>query len=251
MEIRTAGEYPREAVEQYIEKNTDEAIQTLKSLISIKSVAGSAEQEKTSDGVKVYPFGKGVQEVFELALEKGGELGFETCNVDDRGGHIEWKGEQADETMGMLAHLDVVPEGEGWEHGPFSGDIEDGYIWGRGSMDDKGPLVAVLYAMKSLKDAGYEPAKNIRLIIGLDEETNWEGMDYYFSHMPKPDYGFSPDADFPVLNGEKGIMSFKIAAKIKRDTVKGLELRKLSGGTAVNMVPASARAVVNDQDPAV
>ena len=251
MEIRTAGEYPREAVEQYIEKNTDEAIQTLKSLISIKSVAGSAEQEKTPDGVKVYPFGKGVQEVFELTLAKGGELGFETCNVDDRGGHIEWKGEQADETMGMLAHLDVVPEGEGWEHKPFSGDIEDGYIWGRGSMDDKGPLVAVLYAMKSLKDAGYEPAKNIRLIIGLDEETNWEGMDYYFSHMPKPDYGFSPDADFPVLNGEKGIMSFKIAAKIKRDTVKGLELRKLSGGTAVNMVPASARAVVNDQGPAV
>ena len=270
-----AVEYPREHVEKCIEENMDEAIQTLKSLISIKSVAGSAERENTPDGVVVYPFGKGVQNVFETALAKGQELGFETCDVDHYGGHIEWPGVPADrsaeaessggehdgqmeesgkaagETLGVLAHLDVVPEGEGWEHEPFSGDIEDGYIWGRGSIDDKGPLVAVLYAMKSLKDAGYVPAKNIRLIIGLDEETNWDGMEYYFRHMPKPDYGFSPDADFPVLNGEKGIMSFKIAAKLKRDTVKGLELRKLSGGTAVNMVPAQARAVVNDQDPAV
>lgn len=227
----------------------DEAVQTLKSLISVKSVAGEAV--KSEDG-EVYPFGQGVHDVFMLALEKGGELGFDTCDVDQYGGHIEWKGvEPADETLGMLAHLDVVPEGEGWEHDPFSGDIADGYIWGRGSMDDKGPLVASLYAMKSLKDAGYVPAKNIRLVIGLDEETNWIGMDYYLDHMPRPDFGFSPDADFPVLNGEKGIMSFKIAAKLKRGTVKGLELRKLSGGTAVNMVPAFARAVVFDQDKAV
>ena len=305
-------ELDKTIINECIEKNMDEAVQTLKSLISINSVGGDpvtvripnqgtsnqgqapfgeiSEQGQAPFGgaapaeskTEVYPFGQGVQDVFECALAKGGELGFDTCDVDHYGGHIEWKGvkpadepeagessepadepgasetseagessEPANETLGVLAHLDTVPEGEGWEHGPFSGDIADGCIWGRGSIDDKGPLVAVLYAMKSLKDAGYVPAKNIRLILGLDEETNWDGMEYYFDHMPRPDFGFTPDADFPVLNGEKGIMSFKIAAKLKRDTVKGLELRKMSGGTAVNMVPAQARAVVHDQDAAV
>ena len=270
LEHNATGEYPRDEIEKYIDGNADEAIQTLKSLISIKSVGGEAVREHVPDGgpddLEVYPFGRGVQDVFLSALSKGGELGFDVCNVDNYGGHIEWKGIKpaeneeetgdsaggpADETLGILAHLDTVPEGEGWEHGPFSGDIEDGWIWGRGSMDDKGPFVSVLYAMKSLKDAGYVPAKNVRLIVGLDEETNWIGMDHYFGKMPKPDFGFTPDADFPVLNGEKGILCFKIAAKLKRDTVKGLELRKLSGGTAANMVPAAARAVIHDQDSAV
>ncbi len=235
-------------INECIERNMDEAVQTLKSLISIKSTAG--------DPVEGCPFGQGVQDAFQFALAKGEEMGFSSVNVDNYGGHIEWKGVNeedgpAGETLGMLAHLDVVPEGEGWEHGPYSADEADGFIWGRGAVDDKGPLVASLYAMKSLKDAGYVPARNVRLILGLDEETNWIGMEYYLDHQPKPDLGFSPDANFPVLNGEKGIMDFKIAAKLRRDAVKGLELRKLSGGTAVNMVPAFARAVVHDQDPAV
>ena len=241
-------------IKEYLQKNKDEAIQTLKSLISINSV--QSDPVTTADG-EVYPFGQGVEDAFSHLLKVAEDSGFDVCDVDHYGGHIEWKGVKpsedggtrpADETLGILAHLDTVPVGDGWEHGPFSGDIEDGYIWGRGSIDDKGPLTANFYAMKALKEAGYVPAKNIRLIIGLDEETNWIGMDHYFSKEPRPDFGYSPDADFPVLNGEKGIMSFKIAAKLGRTTVKGLELRKLSGGTAVNMVPAQARAVVNDPD---
>lgn len=242
-------------VRECLDSNKEEAIRTLVELIRIKSPAGDPVQ--TADG-ETYPFGQGVQDAFAYMLKKGEECGFDTCDVDHYGGHIEWKGSEpaedggeevpAKETVGILAHLDVVPEGEGWEHGPYAGDIEDGYIFGRGAYDDKGPLTAAFYAMKSLKDAGYVPSKNVKLILGLDEETNWDGMYYYFDRMPRPDFGFTPDADFPVLNGEKGIMSFKIAAKLKRTTVKGLELRKLSGGTAVNMVPANARAVVNDPD---
>lgn len=236
-----------------IEANMEEAVETFRSLISIRSVGDKAV--KTADG-ETYPFGQGVQDAFSFMLEKAGEEGFDTCNVDNYGGHIEWKPDDEHMagntgTLGILAHLDVVPEGEGWEHDPYKADIADGCIWGRGTMDDKGPLIANYYAMKSLKDAGYVPSKKVRLILGLDEETNWLGMDRYFEKMPKPDFGYTPDADFPVLNGEKGIMSFKIAAKLKRDTVKGLELRKMSGGTAVNMVPGNARAVVNDPDPKV
>ena len=259
----------RQTLEEIVQKNLDEALKTLAELVRIKSTAGdpvtvrndnvrndNGQDQNSSDGkpdMEVYPFGQGVQDAFSYMLAKAEECGFQTCDVDHYGGHIEWKGSQGPdaETVGILAHLDVVPEGEGWEHGPYSGDIADGYIWGRGTMDDKGPLVANFYAMKALKEAGYVPAKNVRLILGLDEETNWKGMEYYLEHTPAPDFGYTPDADFPVLNGEKGIMAFKIAAKLKRDTVKGLELRKLSGGTAVNMVPAYARAVVNDQDPAV
>lgn len=264
-------------IKEFLEKNKKEALETLSELIKFKSPAGDPVQ--TAEG-EVYPFGQGVQDAFAYMLAKAEELGFDTCDVDHYGGHIEWKGEASDdqveeaessddeaeeaeqresgaekacdiETLGILAHLDVVPEGDGWEHDPYSGDIEDGYIWGRGTTDDKGPLVASFYAMKTLKDAGYKPSKNIKLIMGLDEETNWNGMTYYFEHMPKPDFGFTPDGDFPVLNGEKGIMSFKLAAKVRRNTIKGLELRKLSGGSAVNMVPEFARAVVNDQDPKV
>lgn len=234
-------------IEEKLEENYEEAVQTLAGLVKIASPSG--DPVKTADG-EVYPFGQGVEDAFEYMLRKAEECGFDAEDVDHYGGHIEWKGTTPEaETVGILAHLDVVPEGEGWEHMPYSADIADGYMWGRGTMDDKGPLVAAFYAMKSLKDAGYVPAKSIRMILGLDEETDWVGMDHYFEKMPKPDYGFTPDADFPVLNGEKGIMEFKIAAKLKRTTVKGLELRKLSGGTAVNMVPAYARAVVHDDDP--
>ena len=256
-------------IEECLNANREDAVKTLQELIRIKSPAGDPVQ--TAEG-ETYPFGQGVQDAFAYMLSKAEEYGFDVCDVDHYGGHIEWKGSMGDgsangeeapaegtgaedeetpaeETVGILAHLDVVPEGEGWEHEPYSGDIVDGYMWGRGTLDDKGPLVAAFYAMKSLKDAGYVPSKNIKIILGLDEETNWNGMDYYFEHMPKPDFGFTPDADFPVLNGEKGIMSFKLAAKVRRNTVKGLELRKLSGGSAVNMVPEYARAVVNDIDP--
>ena len=229
-----------------IDANFDEAVETFRKLVSIRSVGSGAVN--TADG-ETYPFGQGVQDAFSFMLGKAEELGFETLNADNYGGHIEWKGEDGEETLGILAHLDVVPEGEDWTHGPYSADIDGGCIWGRGTMDDKGPLLANFYAMKSLRDAGYVPSKNVRLILGLDEETNWYGMDHYFGKVQKPDFGYTPDADFPVLNGEKGIMSFKIAGKLKRDTVKGLELRKMSGGTAVNMVPGSARAVVKDPDP--
>ena len=143
----------------------------------------------------------------------------------------------------------MVPEGDGWSFDPYSGAVSDGYIYGRGTLDDKGPVVAVLFAMKALKDAGYVPSKKIRLILGLDEETGWSGMVYYGQHEETPDYGFTPDAEFPALNGEKGIVTFEIAKKFAKSQAKGLELRSLTGGAAANMVAEHARAVVRSDDP--
>lgn len=228
---------------ELIEQNEDLQIKTLQELVSIKSVRD--KRVYTRDG-QMYPFGEGVQRAFEYILGKAEEMGFDTMNVDNYGGHIDFG--YGEEIVGIIGHLDVVPEGENWGFDPYSGAVSNGYIYGRGTTDDKGPVVAALFAMKALKDAGFTPARKIRLILGLDEETEWEGIEYYFSRVRRPDFGFTPDAEFPAINGEKGMANFSIIRKLEKTQNKGLELSRLSGGTAVNMVPETARAVVRSDD---
>lgn len=212
----------------------------MKSVVSNPVTTGEGEY---------FPFGKGVQEAFAYFLKKAEEFGFETKNVDNYGGHIDFG--EGKETVAILGHLDVVPEGGGWTFDPYSGAVSDGCIYGRGTLDDKGPMIAALFAMKALQDAGYKPAKKVRMIIGLDEETEWKGMDYYFSKEPMPDYGFTPDAEFPALNGEKGLLIFEFAKKFPKYQGDGLSLRSMTGGMAANMVAEKARAVVNSGDSQV
>ncbi|MDR2088726.1 MAG: dipeptidase PepV [Clostridiales Family XIII bacterium] len=225
-----------------IDALAEEMIDRLRALIAIRSVAAPAE-----DGA---PFGAGVRAAFEHMLALARADGFAVENADDCGGHIEFGGDSpgsadADaETLGILVHLDVVPEGSGWSCDPFLGKREGGRVYGRGAIDDKGPAVACYYAMKALKEDGFAPAKRVRLILGLDEETGWNGMERYLARVGPPDFGFTPDADFPAIHGEKGILIFELAKKLGKTTAKGLELRKFSGGTAANMVADYARAVV-------
>lgn len=220
-----------------IDSYKEEMIKTLQELISIRSVVGEAEGDM--------PFGRGVHEAFSYMLDLGERENFDTFNADNCGGHIEFPG--GTETMGILTHLDVVPEGSGWDYPPYEGTVAGGRIYGRGACDDKGPTVAVFYAMKALKESGYSPKKNIRLILGLDEEagTGWKGMDAYFRMVKKPDFGITPDAEFPAIHGEKGILIFDLVKKIGKNQQKGVELRSLKGGNAPNMVADSARAVIN------
>lgn len=239
-----------EKINERIDAARDEMITTLKELIAIPSVV--------SEPVDDMPFGENVHKAFSYMLKKAEDEGFEVCNTDNYGGHIEFGGQifdedgdvvgVSDECMGIVGHLDVVPEGNDWDHEPFGGEIEDGKLYGRGAIDDKGPVVAAFYAMKALKEAEAYPAKKVRLILGLDEETNWEGMSYYLSKVKAPDFGFTPDSEFPAIHGEMGIIIFDIAKKLKAPKDKGLELRNLKGGQAPNMVPDSARAVLFDAD---
>ena len=231
-----------------IDEYRDEMIDTLRELIAIKSVVSDAEGDA--------PFGKGVQTVFEYMLQKGKAEGFEIENVDNYGGHIEFGGYlfdeegelvgTGDEIMGILGHLDVVPEGKDWDFEPYGGELVDDRIYGRGSIDDKGPVVAAFYAMKALKASGIVPEAKVRLILGLDEETNWNGMEYYLKRVQPPDFGFTPDGDFPAIHGEMGILVFDLAKKIAKAAVsgKGISLRSISGGNAPNMVADHARAVL-------
>ena len=233
---------------ELIEEYREEMIKTLQELIAIKSV--------TAEPLGDAPFGAAVQETFEYMLKKAKAEGFDTENIDNYGGHIDFggylldeEGEMigtSDEIMGILCHLDVVPEGKDWDHDPFGGELVDDKIYGRGAIDDKGPTVAAYYAMKALKDAGVVPEKKVRLILGLDEETGWKGMDYYLKRVKHPDFGFSPDGEFPAINGEMGLLIFDLAKKIGKSSAnaKGVALRSMTGGNAPNMVADHARAVI-------
>lgn len=226
--------------EKYLEQNNEEMIFALQKAVACNSEEGESFMTKDK---QVYPFGQGVQEALETVLAMGQEMGFKVKNVDNYGGHIDFEG-SGDKIMAIIGHLDVVPAGSGWSHDPYGGEIADGKIYGRGTSDNKGPVIACLYAMKALKDAGYKPHATIRLILGLDEETNWKGMDYYFSKEKRPDFGFTPDADFPLINGEMGALIFDFAKKFGKFSADGLELRSIKGGTAPNSVADSCRAVV-------
>lgn len=230
-----------------IDEYRDEMVQTLSDIVKIKSVG--------EDGVDTQdrgflPFGKGVHTAFEFMMDIARREGFAVFNADNYGGHIDFDGNgTSEEIMGIIGHLDVVPEGEGWLYPPYSGTITDDKVYGRGTTDDKGPVIAAFYAMKALKDAGFVPSKKIRLILGLDEETNWIGIEKYFEKVEKPTFGFTPDAMFPAIHGEKGTLSFKLAKKFTVTKEKGLELRSFTGGTASNAVADRARVIVRDEKP--
>lgn len=233
-----------------LDDSKDELIRRLSELAAIRSVVEASEGDM--------PFGSGVQEAFEYFLKLGAEEGFEVCNIDNYGGHLDFGGwiydeegnltGRNEETLGILVHLDVVPEGDGWTYPPYEPCVVDGKLYGRGMEDDKGPAMAVFFALKALKDAGFRPKKKIRLILGLDEEVDWVGMKHYLSKVKAPDFSFTPDADFPVIHGEKGIMVFELARKFGASREKGLVLRSISGGTAPNSVADRAKALLNGPD---
>lgn len=230
-------------IKKEFEKNRDNMISDLKGLLEIPSVVGEAEGD--------YPFGREVQRALEYMLALGASMGFETKNVDNYGGHIDFPGSE-EGIMAIVGHIDVVPEGEGWTYEPFAGTVSDGWIYGRGVQDDKGPTIIGLYAMKILKDLGFQPKKTIRLILGLDEETSWDGMRYYLEHEKAPDFGIVPDADFPLIQCEKGLLQFDIV-KTGSGAASGAGgashgetglcvLENLAGGTAPNVVAGHAEA---------
>ena len=221
-----------------IEDNKEEMLQTLSDLVAIPSVVSDAEGDM--------PFGPEVQKAYDFMMKKAESDGFIVKNVDNWGGHIDFPG-KTDDIVAVVGHLDVVPAGDpaNWNTDPFNAEIIDGKMYGRGTIDDKGPLLAGYFAVRALKEAGFEPDKTIRVMLGLDEETNWYGMEYYMEREKAPVAGFSPDAEFPVIHGEKGMISFDLTKKINLQAEgDGLKLISLKGGTVSNAVPDSAKAVI-------
>ena len=199
--------------------------------LRIPSVQGEAEEGK--------PYGSEVRRSLDHVLAAAEELGFSVVNMDGQLGWCEYG--EGKEMIAVLGHLDVVPAGDGWTFDPWGGEIRDGRIFGRGTMDDKGPSIAALFALAALRDSGLPIRRRIRVLWGCNEESGSADMKYYLAHNGEiPVMGFTPDGEYPVINGEKGIINVTYARQM--DSVGDLRLISLHGGTAPNVVPSAACA---------
>lgn len=217
-----------------IDRSREELIRDLQGCIRIPSV-----EAKDGSG---YPYGEQVHRCLHYMLDTAARLGFQTHNMDEQVGWCEYG--RGEELVAILCHLDVVPEGDGWTVPPYGGEVIDGRLYGRGSMDDKGPAMCALYALKAIRDAGLPLNRRVRILFGLNEETGSADMKYYTSHGGEiPVMGITPDGEYPVINGEKGLVT-EFYTRSLRQTGK-IRLEELSGGSAHNIVPAQAWAVLS------
>ena len=216
-----------------MDKYFNETVSSISRILQFDSSFKGAEEDENG----VYPFGKETADCLQYFLSLAQSFGFETHNYDNYVGEVIFG---TGEEFAVLAHLDVVPAGSGWKYPPFGGvindDVSDGgvqgaKIWGRGAMDDKGPAVACLYALKALKDENFTPRRKIKLIVGCNEECGWRCIEHYKKVAHMPDEGFTPDANFPVIYAEKGILHFTASFPIN-----DAPMYSLKGGDRPNMV---------------
>lgn len=218
------------------EARQEELINELQQLIQIESIL---DEQHTSNEM---PFGPGPRAALDFMLAKGQQQGMKTKDVDHMAGHIEMG--EGDELIGVLCHVDVVPAGDSstWTYPPFVGEVADGKLYGRGAIDDKGPTIAAWLAMKMIQDEGIKLNKRVRMIIGTDEESGFRCVDRYFEKEEMPTIGFAPDADFPLINAEKGIAHLVFAGKEKPSANE--QLISFKAGNRINMVPDEAVAML-------
>ena len=222
-------------IREYLENNFDQFKTALERLVRIPSVSGGAEGQ--------YPFGKSCGKALDEFLKICGENGFYTRNYDYFAGSADMY-DGIEPELGILAHLDVVPVTEkDWSFAPFELTEQDGVLYGRGVTDDKGPLLAALFAMKAVRECGYSLKKNVRLIAGCSEETGTEkDIEAYCERTKMPPMVFTPDADFPIITTEKGMMRFAFGGSF--DCKKIISIK---GGTVVNAVPSEVTAVIDGE----
>ena len=218
-----------------IDAQKQDMLNSLNRVISIPSVKGEPLEDM--------PFGQNCANVLNEFLSIAESMGFITKNFDNYVGTIKFNDNQ--EKLGILCHLDVVPViAENWSYPPFSATLKDGKIFGRGAIDDKGPAIAVLYAMKTIKDLGIKLKTNIRFVVGCDEENGSSDLEYYATCESMPPNVFTPDGSYPCINIEKGMIRLSFSGKYQGDLIKSLH-----GGTVINGVPAECYAIVSKELP--
>ena len=220
-------------IRSFLEENEKNMQDDLKAFIAIPSVSSDHEN---------------VVQALRFILKLAETYGFEARSVlEDQVGVIEMG--SGDETLGILTHVDVVPPGdmEDWDTDPFAAVIKDGRMYGRGTIDDKGMIIASLYAMRAVKEQGLPLTKKVQLIMGTQEEVSWTDMDAYVKAYPLPDYGFTPDGEYPICNIEKGTVDQTMEFDITdTEEPEGLYLKGLDIGIANNVVPGKAKAQLSD-----
>ncbi len=201
----------------------DNEFEFLRKLIAVRSVGGSPEPG--------CPYGKNSRKALDVFLQDAAGKGFRTGVIDDKVGFVEFGNGR--KMIGIVCHLDVVPEGSGWDTDPFELIVQDGVMYARGIVDDKGPACAAYFAMQRLMAEGIIPDARIRLILGTDEERTCDCVETYAAKGEIPDFAITPDAEFPAIFAEKGILHLKIS---------GTNDSQLTAraGNAANMVPNEA-----------
>ena len=216
-------------MKNWIEKTLPDQIEDLKSLVRIPSVSRGDPAEPGK------PFGKTVYEALQAALAIARKLGLRAWDIDGYCGVVEYG--EGEELLGILAHLDVVPEGEGWSVPPYSATEKDGRIIGRGTLDDKSPALSAIYALAAIKESGAKMKRRVRVILGCDEEIGSLGVEHYLKVEGQPTLAFTPDAEYPVVNSEMGILQSTYEKKYESKLL-------IDCGTAANVIPGVIRAVL-------
>ncbi|MGB5129450.1 MAG: Sapep family Mn(2+)-dependent dipeptidase, partial [Blautia wexlerae] len=214
-------------IKEQIHGLTEEMLTNLGRLVAIDSQIGIPAEGK--------PFGEGPAKALEEGLKIAQELGFKTVNLDNYCGYAEMG--EGDEIVGIAGHLDIVPVGGDWSYDPFKLTREGDYVYGRGTTDDKGPVLEALYAMKLLRDSGVKLNKRVRLIMGCNEETGSKCMEHYNEVAEELSCGFTPDASFPCIHGEKGLLQMMAYSK-------NTKIISADGGFVFNAVCDSSTIVV-------
>ena len=220
-------------INKYIDDHASEMINCLSALVEIPSVKADPDGDM--------PYGKEAARALAKMLDMAKAFGFTVENHENYVGTIDMDPAR-ESKLGVLCHLDVVPEGTGWKYPPYALTLSGGKLYGRGASDDKGPAIAVLFAMRALKECGCKLSKNVRLIVGTDEECGSSDLVYYRAKEALPPYVFTPDATYPVINLEKGRMSGKFVKTIEANGEKTIV--GVKGGVAVNAVPEKAYALI-------
>ena len=220
-------------IEQLLSQYREEMMETVQKWVRIPSVKG--------DAAPGAPFGVEARKALDTAMADCEKFGLKTQIFDGYAGHADLGEGNTRDAIAILAHLDVVPVGDGWTKEPFGGERADGKIFGRGTSDDKGPAVAALYAMRAVKEAGVPLRRKVRLILGCDEECGSSDMAYYKKVTEMPRSGFSPDADYPVINIEKGGSHVRFVGDL---CPEGLQVLSMQVGERANVIPGFASALV-------
>ncbi len=233
MQLNIPSDPKIQQLHDWIDRHAEEMIEALQGVLRIPSL------EAPPAGVNA-PFGADVRRSLDYTLDLCAKLGFRTKDVAGYAGHAEF-GEGAEMVAG-LGHLDVVPEGDGWRHEPYGAEIDEGFIYARGSADDKGPTYAALFGAKALMDCGLPLKRRVRLVFGCNEESGFQCVHHYWevAKEERPVYAFTPDAGFPLVYAEKGIVDlvFEKPLPVPGD----LRIDNMAGGRRPNMVPDYAEA---------
>lgn len=214
---------------RFIEETFEQQVKDLQNLITIPSVSRGEPQEGM-------PYGKNVYRALEEAKGIARKLGFKKVfDVEGRCGVVEYG--EGEEILAVMAHLDVVPEGTGWDYPPYGAEIHDGKMYGRGTADDKGAAVSALYALAAVKNSGVKMKRRVRVLLGCDEERGSTGMARYREVEGEPTMAFTPDGEYPVVNSEMNILHITY-----RKNYEGAVFANV--GAASNVIPGEAEAKI-------